>query len=171
MVIIVACFKNRRELTVFQIYTNTLMNRVLRIITVPNTVLIVMGAALWGFAAYRILAIGLMAIGHYPSNPWINYLIGITGFIPFFWFVFRKVSKRYVARILALPREKSHLFAFLDRRGYLMMTFMITLGVLLKQVSVIPELYKGTFYISLGLSLLASAIVYIVKGVQHVLAR
>ncbi len=168
MVIIVACF---REMGNNKSSDKKTMRRILRKLTVPNTVLIAMGAGLWSFAAIRILSLGYVAIEHHPWHPLVSYLVGIIGFVPFFWFVFRKVSKRYVTRILNLPREHTHLFAFLDKRGYLMMTFMISLGICIKHVSAIPELYKGTFFISLGLSLLASAIVYIVKGVQHVLAK
>ncbi|WP_243349972.1 hypothetical protein [Parabacteroides sp. FAFU027] len=147
------------------------MDKVLQRLIVPKTVLIGMGAALWGFAAIRILILGETAIGNYQIHPTLNYLIGIAGFVPFFWFVFRKVSNRYASRILALPRHKSHLFAFLDRRGYIMMTIMISMGIGIKHVSAIPEVYKGTFFISLGLSLLASSIVYIVRGVQYLQAR
>lgn len=170
MVIIVACF---REMGIYNLLTRILMTRILSKLTVPNIVLIAMGASLWGFAAYRILSLGRIVIEHHHPwhHPWVNYLIGVAGFVPFFWFVFRKVSKRYVNRILALPREHSHLFAFLDKRGYLMMTFMITLGISIKHVSAIPELCKGIFFISLGLSLMASAFVFVVKGVQHVLAK
>lgn len=147
------------------------MNKALERLIVPKPVLIAMGAALWGFAAIRILILGETVIGKYQLYPALNYLIGVVGFVPFFWFVFRKVSNRYASRILALPRHQSHIFAFLDRRGYIMMAFMISLGIGLKQVSIIPEIYKGTFFISLGLSLLASSIVYIVRGVQYMWAR
>jgi len=61
------------------------------------------------------------------------------------------------------------MFAFFDLRGYIMMSFMITIGILVSHWKVIPELYKGTFFISLGLSLLASSIFYIVEGVQFVM--
>jgi Na+-transporting NADH:ubiquinone oxidoreductase subunit NqrD len=63
------------------------------------------------------------------------------------------------------------MFAFFDLRGYLMMSVMITLGILVNHWKVIPELYKGTFYISLGLSLLASSIFYIIEGVQFAVIK
>jgi Na+-transporting NADH:ubiquinone oxidoreductase subunit NqrD len=46
---------------------------------------------------------------------------------------------------------------------------MITMGIMISHWKVIPELYKGTFFISLGLSLLASSIFYIIEGVQFVI--
>jgi hypothetical protein len=98
----------------------------------------------------------------------VNYLIGIAGFIPFFLLVFRKVSKRYITRIKNLPQRRPCVFAFFDFRGYIIMSFMITMGILVSHWKVIPELYKGTFFISLGLSLLASSVFYIIEGIQFV---
>jgi len=138
---------------------------------VPKPVLIALGAALWGFAAYRILKMGFIFIEEHALYHWLNYLIGLAGFIPFFMLVFRKVSLRYINRIKNLPQNRPCMFAFFDVRGYIMMSFMITIGILVSHWKVIPELYKGTFFISLGLSLLASSIFYIIEGVQFVVQQ
>jgi hypothetical protein len=135
---------------------------------VPKVVLITLGAALWGFAAYRILKMGFIFIERHALHHFVNYLIGFAGFFPFFFLVFRKVSLRYITRIKNLPQRRPCMFAFFDLRGYIMMTIMITLGILVSHWKVIPELYKGTFFISLGLSLLASSVFYIIEGVQFV---
>jgi hypothetical protein len=134
---------------------------------VPKPVLIALGAALWGFAAYRILKMGFTLIEKYALHHILNYLVGFAGFVPFFMLVFRKVSKRYITRIINLPQKRPCMFAFFDLRGYIMMSFMITLGILFSHWNVIPELYKGTFFISLGLSLLASSLFYIIEGIQY----
>ena len=136
---------------------------------VPKPVLIALGATLWGFAAYRILKMGFIFVERHALHHFVNYLIGIAGFIPFFLLVFRKVSLRYITRIKNLPQRRPCVFSFFDLRGYIMMTFMITLGILVSHWQLIPELYKGTFFISLGLSLLASSIFYIIEGVQFVI--
>jgi len=138
---------------------------------VPKPVLIALGAALWGFAAYRILKMGFIFIEKHALYHWLNYLIGLAGFIPFFMLVFRKVSLRYINRIKNLPQNRPCMFAFFDVQGYIMMSFMITIGILVSHWKVIPELYKGTFFISLGLSLLASSIFYIIEGVQFVVQQ
>jgi len=135
---------------------------------VPKVVLIAFGAALWGFAAFRILKMGFIFIEKHALHHLINYLIGFAGFVPFFLLVFRKVSLRYIIRIKNLPQRRPCMFAFFDVRGYVMMSFMITMGIVFSHWKVIPELYEGTFFISLGLSLLASSVFYIVEGVQFV---
>jgi hypothetical protein len=133
---------------------------------VPKLALIALGASLWGFAAYRILSMGFRLIEHHALHHYTNYLIGVLGFVPFFLLVFRKVSRRYLTRILNLPQRRPCLFAFFDLRGYVMMSSMITIGILVSHWDLIPPLYKGTFFISLGLSLLASALFYIREGIQ-----
>jgi hypothetical protein len=135
---------------------------------VPKEILIALGAALWGFAAYRILKMGFVFIEKHALHHMVNYLIGVAGFVPFFLLVFRKVSRRYITRIKNLPQNRPCMFAFFDLRGYIMMSGMITLGILVSHWKIIPELYKGTFFISLGLSLMASSIFYIIEGVQFV---
>jgi hypothetical protein len=134
---------------------------------VPKQVLVLLGASLWGFASYRILKLGFIKIDSNAGIPWLNYVTGILGFIPFYWFVFRKVSKRYVLRIINLESARPCIFAFFNVRAYLLMTFMITMGILLSHWPLIPELYKGTFFISLGLSLLASSFYYLYAGFRY----
>lgn len=146
-------------------------NKILQILKpgAPKHVLIALGAALWGFAAYRILKMGFIFIERHALHHFVNYLIGIAGFVPFFLLVFRKVSLRYITRIKKLPQRRPCLFAFFDLRGYILMSFMITMGIMISHWRVIPELYKGTFFISLGLSLLASSVFYINEGVQFII--
>lgn len=148
-----------------------MVNKIVQILKpgVPKAVLIALGAALWGFAAYRILKMGFIFIERYALHHFVNYLIGIAGFIPFFLLLFRKVSLRYIDRIKNLPQHRPCMFAFFDLRGYILMSFMITMGIMISHWKVIPELYKGTFFISLGLSLLASSVFYIIEGVQFVI--
>jgi hypothetical protein len=146
-------------------------NKTLQILKpgVPKAVLIALGAAIWGFASYRIMKMGFIFIERHALHHFVNYLIGIAGFIPFFILVFRKVSLRYIKRIKNLPQRRPCMFAFFDLRAYIMMTFMITMGITFSHWKLIPELYKGTFFISLGLSLLASSVFYIIEGVQFVI--
>ncbi|HPT15276.1 MAG TPA: hypothetical protein PK796_10830 [Bacteroidales bacterium] len=137
---------------------------------VPKIVLIIVGASVWAFASYRILKLGIREIEREALHQWVNYLIGFAGFIPFFVLVFRKVSRKYVSRIINHKQRRPCVFGFFDLRGYVLMSFMITAGILVSHWSVIPELYKGTFFISLGLSLLASAVYFIIEGIKFIRA-
>lgn len=137
---------------------------------VPKSVLIGTGAALWAFAAYRILSIGFVSIENNALHKWVDYLIGIAGAVPFFMFVFLNVSRKYFSRIIELEGHRFHIFRFMSLKGYLMMTFMISLGIASAHFKVIPAEYKGIFYVSLGLSLLLSALYYLFFGVKFILS-
>jgi hypothetical protein len=137
----------------------------------PKIVLVILGASLWAFASYRILKSGISMIEHHALHHWVNYFIGLAGFFPFFFLIFRKVSILYVRRILQHKYERPCVFGFFDIRGYILMTIMITMGIFVSRWNIIPELYKGTFFISLGLSLLASAIFYVFEGVKFMKKR
>lgn len=138
---------------------------------VPRQVLILVAASIWGFASYRILQLAFIKIDHNALHLWLNYSIGIVGFVPFYWFVFRKVGKRYILRIINLEQEKPCIFSFSDIRGYVLMALMIIIGIAISRLHLMPDLYLGTFYVSLGLSLLAAAIYYLYAGYRFYLLK
>jgi hypothetical protein len=138
---------------------------------VPKQVLILVAASIWGFASFRILRMAFIKIDNNALHIWLNYVIGIAGFIPFYWFVFRKVGKRYVHRIINLQQEKPCIFAFFDVRGYVLMTLMIISGITISRLHLMPDLYLGTFFISLGLSLMSAAIYYLYAGYRFYLLK
>lgn len=137
----------------------------------PKILIVILGAAVWFFAAYRILKIASENIHAGTGDEWLAYLIGFTGFIPFFLLVFRKVSKRYFYRIINHKQAKPCLFAFFDLRGYIMMSFMIALGIAFHHLKLIPSQYKGIFLVSLGLSLFASSVYYLVEGYKYLIMK
>lgn len=132
-----------------------------------KVVIIILGAAVWMFAAYRILLLAAGYISDSRIDQWIAWLIGIAGFIPFFLLVFRKVSYRYFSRIINHKSTTPCIFAFFDLRGYLMMTFMVIIGIAFNHFQLIPIQYKGVFLVSLGLSLFASSVYYLIEGYKY----
>lgn len=137
----------------------------------PKILIVLLGAAVWMFAAYRILKIAGENIHTGAGDEWLAYIIGFAGFIPFFLLVFRKVSKKYFYRIINHKQAKPCLFAFFDLRGYIMMSFMIALGIAFHHMKLIPSQYKGIFLVSLGLSLFTSSVYYLVEGYKYLMMK
>lgn len=137
----------------------------------PKIWIVILGAVVWLFAAYRILKIASENIHTGTGDEWLAYIIGFAGFIPFFLLVFRKVSKRYFFRIINHKQTKPCLFAFFDLRGYIMMSFMIAMGIAFHHMKLIPPQYKGIFLVSLGLSLFASSVYYLVEGYKYLIMK
>ncbi|CEJ75127.1 Uncharacterised protein [[Clostridium] sordellii] len=128
---------------------------------VSKRVLFLLAAIVWAIAADRVLSIGIGDILKNAHNKYIFFAIGILGAYIFFTKIFIKIYKRNVYRIVNSQLEKHCAFSFFDLKGFITMAFMITFGISLRNVSFIPKLYLGTFYIVIGLSLLASAIIFL----------
>lgn len=124
---------------------------------VPKRVLFFSAAAVWGFASSRILKIGVTDIISNSSSYWINFALGIFGCYFFFKYVFYKMYKKHTKRIVNMEIQNPCIFSFFDLKGFGIMAFMITGGITLRRANIIPTLYMGTFYITLGLSLLLAA--------------
>jgi hypothetical protein len=134
---------------------------------VHKRVLFFFAAFVWGFAAYRILLIGVGDVLKNTEFYWINIIIGIIGVYFFFKGVFYKMYKKHTRRIINSESEKLFIISFFDVRGYIIMIFMITLGVTLRKLNVIPSLYIGTFYITLGGSLLSASLSFLYAALKY----
>ena len=134
---------------------------------IPKRGLLFMATLVWGFVSYRIITIGLEDIFKNTPIYWVFILAGVLLSIPFFRFFFLRISNKHIKRMLNAKSEWPCLFSFFDVKSYLIMAFMIALGITLQKIKIVPLLYIGTFYISLGLSLFFSALHYLVSGVWY----
>lgn len=123
---------------------------------VPRKDLFLAASAFWLLVALKLLS---KANGFFAGKSVDFWIIGtgVIGIIPFYYFVFKRVSLRYILRIKRMTIERPCLFSFFDYRGYLLIGFMIGLGVLTSRMSFIPDLGLNTFFISLGGALLISS--------------
>ncbi|MDD3743367.1 MAG: hypothetical protein PHX54_07085 [Lentimicrobiaceae bacterium] len=133
---------------------------------VPRRVLCFIGAALWAFAAYRVLKIPVTAIQETDVPAWIIAISGLLGFYIFYSLVFKRVIRRNVQRIYAIKSEKPCIFAFIGWKTYLIIFFMIGLSILIEKFKLMPAWIEGIFFISLGGSLLLSALILLRTGIS-----
>lgn len=95
-----------------------------------------------------------------PSeNIWWLLLITI-GVLTGFFLMFRKIVHRYCERIASLP-DKVRLLQTFPLRGWILLIFMMSLGIVLKHIPGIPSAFTASFYSGLGPMLLLSAIRFI----------
>lgn len=128
---------------------------------VSKNVLLLLASLVWGFAGFKILSIGLPDMIKHWYMPIIFILIAFIIYFAFTKFVFFKMFAKHRNRILSYENELKCIFAFFDIKGYLIMTFMITFGILLRNSHIVPPLYLGTFYTGLGLSLATASICFL----------
>lgn len=134
---------------------------------VPKRILFFAAALVWGFASYRILEIGLSDVVKNTESYWLNFAIALIGYYFFFRYVFYKMYLKHTKRIIHAQPEWLCVFSFFDIKGFAIMAFMITGGIALRKANIIPPLYLGTFYITLGLSLFSAAFSFMYAGINY----
>ena len=127
---------------------------------VKREFLYLIAALIWGIPGAIITTKGIMAYGALPLHKqW--WLIGITAcVVVFFFFVFRRIVKQYCARIAELP-ERTTLWQTFPLRGWLLIVFMIGLGITIKYIPTTPLQFTASFYSGLGPMLLLAATKFI----------
>ena len=118
--------------------------------------LLLIAGIVWGSAGVNILRIGIAALvqsfGKQKLPIFILMLFLSAGILAGFLAMFRMVVKRNTGRILSYPSQKS-VFAFLDAKGYLLMFFMMGLGIVLRSFDLLPNSFFAVFYTGLGTAL------------------
>ncbi len=114
-------------------------------------------AVIWGIPGITITLKGISAYRMQPSeNIWWLLLITICVLSGFF-LMFRKIVNRYCRRIASLP-EKVKIWQTFPTRGWVLLIFMMGLGIALRHIPAIPSAFIASFYSGLGPMLVFSSL-------------
>ncbi len=127
-----------------------------------HTLLLVAGLV-WLAAGINILRIGINSFAT-AKLIWLLIIIAIIIFTGFF-FMFSVTVRKHKARILGYEEEKKSIFCFFDVKGYLMMAFMMGLGIGLRHGNFLPTEFFASFYTGLGSALCVAGIKFLVSYV------
>lgn len=117
---------------------------------------------IWGIPGLIISVKGINAYRIQPSEDLWWLLLITAGVLTFFFMMFRKIVNRYCDRISALP-DKVTLWQTFPARGWILIIFMMGLGIALKHIPEIPSAFTASFYSGLGPMLLISAFRFIFR--------
>lgn len=112
--------------------------------------LLILSGLLWSIAGFNVLRKGLSALTE--DHRWWIVLLAIfigTGFL----MMFRGVVRKYTARIRTLEGEQFPFYRFMSLKGYLLIGFMMTLGIALSLIPGMPTAFFASFYTGLGTGL------------------
>ena len=133
-------------------------------LTVHKKTLILIAGIVWAIAGFTIVRIGLVA---YQGNfSWWRGLLSVAVFTVFQVFIFGKMVKKHTERILQYEDERQNFFSFFDTKSYLIMAFMMTLGIGLRVSGVVPNTFIAFFYTGLGASLLTAGVLFLISYVR-----
>lgn len=124
--------------------------------------LFVVAALIWGIPGVIITLKGLGAYGEVASEALWWHLVITAVVLLGFGFMFGRVVARYTSHILALPPRTSILQTF-PPRGWLLMGFMMCLGMTIKLLPFIPNAFIASFYAGLGPMLVVSSLRFLAR--------
>lgn len=120
-------------------------------------------ALIWGVPGAVIAIKGVMAYTFVAKQSlWYLFPVTIAVMIGFF-FMFSRIVARYVSRIESLPANKVTLLNTFSFRSWLLMFFMMGLGMLVKLLPCVPVGFVASFYSGLGPMLLLSAARFVLR--------
>ena len=101
---------------------------------------------------------------------WLLLAIGaVAVFSVFHLRIFTPYAGKRTNRIASIEADKSPLWHFLDKKGYIIMAFMIALGASLRLSGLVPDWFIAFFYVGLGAALTACGI-NMVRGYRRIAA-
>lgn len=84
-----------------------------------------------------------------------------------FYMMFTGVVRKYSERILSMTEKKTSIFRTFSLKGYLVIAFMISLGIGLKHIPGIPSNFFAWFYCGLGPGLLSAGVRFLLRWSSH----
>ena len=134
---------------------------------IPKRYLLFVAALVWTFAGSMLLIRGELMIPNDEQLVWLKLLGSLVGGICFFVFLFSKISLKHSRRIINMEEQRPCLFSFFNFKSYLMMTLMISMGILLRKTGIVPLSYLSFFYILMGIPLLMSSFRFYYYGFRY----
>lgn len=122
--------------------------------------LILLAGIVWGVAGINVARRGVatwLSLEH-PGYPLL--FAGALATFVVFGIMFFRLTKKNLRRIAAFERERNPFWMFMSLKSYLIMTFMISLGVVLRNYTSTPRTFIAPFYVGLGTALLLAGIAY-----------
>jgi hypothetical protein len=134
---------------------------------VPKRALLFIASFVWGYASVKLLKIGISNFINSQLHVWHFLIISVPIFMLFHYFVFHKIIIKHTTRIISLPNPSHCAFSFFDWRSYLIMAFMISMGISVRKFHLLPDKYIAEFYIGLGLALATSAFYLLYYAIRY----
>lgn len=130
--------------------------------------LLAINGLLWTAIGTKITVTGVqhyLSVSHGKALLWMIPLSVLV--FAGFYRMFTGVVRKYSERILSMKEEKTSVLKTFSLKGYLIIAFMISLGISLKHIPGIPESFFAWFYCGLGTGLLSAGIRFLIKWRHH----
>lgn len=131
--------------------------------------LLIVAGVVWLLAGINVAAIGVASAFELPPTGYaVGSLLHLGGLVTLVAFhtMFGRITVKNAQRIRGLGSAPQNPLRFLDTKGYLVMGFMIGLGVALRGSGLVPGWIIAPFYTGLGLALAFAGVGFIAHRIQ-----
>ena len=130
---------------------------------VNKKVLLYTAGCVWIFAGINILRIGIITWLN-DTHYWL-FKIGEATivFLLFFNLVFKRLFYKHSERI-SRKNGKHCPFSFFDVKGWIIMIFMIALGITIRALHLLPNSFISVFYTGLSTALIITGFLFLRQG-------
>ena len=137
------------------------------ILPVAKRHLLLANAVVWGAPGIKILVTGIQSyLAIWPSKIIVWLALGTIAVLAGFKWMFSRIVKKYSDRIMAFPSEKKSILAFLPVKGWVLVIFMMCLGISLKFIPGVPTEFFASFYPGLGIALIVAGATFLSNWLQ-----
>lgn len=137
---------------------------------VSNRTLLGIAGLVWLAAGVNILRIGVKAFLAVcaVSKTGRILLMAALAILIFvgFHLMFSKIVTKHTARIRGYETRQPF-WRFFDGKSYLLMLFMMSLGIGLRHSGLLPEFFFGFFYTGLGTALTTAGIRFLLRFIRY----
>lgn len=115
---------------------------------------------IWLIAGVNVVRIGVLTWAALDATTiWI--IAGCVLTLAAFSMMFVKMVFKNVRRIRQIPAERRKVWNCMPLKSFIIMVFMIALGVTLRSMPQVPREFVAFFYVGLGTALSVAGVVYL----------
>lgn len=134
--------------------------------TYKNNLLLIAGIV-WLFAGSMVISVGYPIFIKQININILYSIFAVIVFLIFYIFIFSKLVKKHSNRIDVIPDQKVFFWKFFDLRSYLIMFFMMGIGISFRVLGIFPDWFIGPFYSGLGLALFLCGLKFIKEFIKR----
>lgn len=128
--------------------------------------LFILAGVIWMMAGSMVMKLGYEVLFRVKEHILISAIFAAVIFLLFYNFIFKKMAYKHECRILQYTQEKLCAFSFFDKKGYIIMACMMSLGILIRSLSFINPMCWAPFYVGLGTALFGAGVIFIIGWIR-----
>jgi hypothetical protein len=134
---------------------------------VSKRALLFLAAIVWTFAGSMLMFKGSKMLDSNNNLPWLKLILVAIAGILFYVGIFAKLSMKHTLRILKMKNRHAFILSFFDFRSYLIMFFMISMGITLRTTGWVPLGTLSLLYLMMSIPLILSSVRFYYTGIYY----